>query len=200
MNEDTQKRQALNVLHVTDKPATAYRSKSTGKRMLWYADSKKCTGCEQCVLACSFAKSMKYSPAQSRIHVKREESKGWSIPIVCEHCIDPPCALACPVYAISRNEETGVVSIDLEKCTGCTLCRYACPWGKETISIRKIEGYRGSKAIKCDLCGGEPACAEVCVVGALKWVELNQADPELKWKLSVIRAQDIAAMRVEACH
>jgi len=180
--------------------ATTYRSKSTGNEMLWYIDSKKCTGCGQCVLACAFAKSMKYNPIQSRIYVKRMEPKGWSIPVVCEHCTEPPCAMVCPVYAISRSEETGIVSVDLEKCTGCTLCRYACPWGKETIRIMKVEGYRGSKAIKCDLCGGEPTCAKVCVVGALQWVEPNQDGPALKWKLSSIRARDIAEMEVEVCH
>jgi len=200
MDEGTKKLQALSVLHVTEKPTTIYRSKGIGKEMLWYVDSRKCTGCKQCVLACALAKSKKYSPIESRIDVKRMESKGWSIPIVCEHCIEPPCALACPVYAISRDQQTGIVSIDLEKCTGCTLCRYACPWGKETISIRKADNYHGSKAIKCDLCGGEPACAKVCVVGALKWVELNRDDPELKWRLSKNRAQDIVAMDVEGCH
>ena len=200
LDEDTHRRQELNVLHLTEKRATTYRSKSTGNEMLWYIDSKKCTGCGQCVLACAFAKSMKYSPIQSRIYVKRMEPKGWSIPVVCEHCTEPPCAMVCPVYAISRSEETGIVSVDLEKCTGCTLCRYACPWGKETIRIMKVEGYRGSKAIKCDLCGGEPTCAKVCVVGALQWVEPNQDGPALKWKLSSIRARDIAEMEVEVCH
>lgn len=200
IDEDTKKREELNVLHVTGKPPLVYRSKTTGEKMLWYIDPRECTGCKQCIMACSLTKSRKYDPKESRICLKRMEPKGWSIPIVCEHCIEAPCAAVCPVYAISRDKETGVVKIDLGKCTGCRLCRYFCPWGKETIEIKEVAGHHGLKAVKCDLCEGDPACAKVCVPGALRWVELDHADSGLKRRLSKIRAQDVAAMDVEACY
>jgi carbon-monoxide dehydrogenase iron sulfur subunit len=199
IDEDTKKREQLDVLHIMGAPRLAYKSKVTGKMMLWYVDSEKCTGCKQCVMACSIANTMKNDPAESRIYVKKTEPLGWSIPIVCEHCVEAPCALICPVYAISRDEVSGIVSIDFEKCTGCRLCRYACPWGKETIQVREVEGLRGLKAVKCDLCGGDPACAKVCVSGALRWVELNDDGPPLKRLMSKIRAQQIAAMNAEGC-
>lgn len=198
LGEDLKRRKELNVLHVVEAPSPAYKSTVTGKRMLWYIDPDKCTGCKQCVAACSLAKTGRYVPEESRIYVKRVEPRGWSIPLVCEHCVDAPCADICPVYAISRDVETGIVSVDLGKCIGCRLCRYVCPWGKETIQIREVEGFHGLKAVKCDLCGGDPACAKVCTAGALQWVEFT-GNSELKQTTSKVRARDIAAMNVEGC-
>lgn len=200
ITEDVEKRKELKVLYLEEMPSLQFESQTTGKKMLWYLDSKKCTGCKQCVMACSLAKTGKYNPTDSRVYVKRIESKGWSVPMLCEHCVEAPCAKICPVYAISRDEETGIVAIDLEKCIGCRLCRYECPWGKETISIREIEGYKGLKAIKCDLCGGDPACAKVCIPGVIRWVEWDENSSNLKKEYSKIRAQDIVAMDVEGCY
>jgi carbon-monoxide dehydrogenase iron sulfur subunit len=199
LDEDAEKRVELNILHPLGPPSARYKSRVTGKAMMWHIDSSKCTGCKQCVMACSLAKTSVYSP-ESRIFVKRLERLGWSIPMVCEHCVEAPCAAVCPVYAISRDTDTGIVDIDLQKCIGCRLCRYACPWGKETINLTRIRGYSGFKALKCDLCGGDPACAKVCIPGAIRWVEVNEHnDVELKWTQSKTRASDIVGMDIEGC-
>ena len=200
VEEDTANRRSLNTLHVVKMPPTMYKSKITGKKMMWYLEPRKCTGCKQCVMACSLAKTRKYNPVDSRIYVKRVESKGWSVPMVCEHCVQAPCANTCPVYAISRDPNTGIVDVDLKKCIGCRLCRYACPWGKETIDIREIEGYKGLRAIKCDLCGGDPACAKVCIPGVISWIEATDENSKQKWDSSKTRAQDIMNMDILGCH
>ena len=198
LGDDVKRRKQLNVLHVLETSPSAYKSKVTGKRMLWFIDSAKCTGCKQCVIACSLAKTGGYDHEESRIYVKRTEPLGWSIPLVCEQCVSAPCADICPVYAISRDVETGIVSVDLGKCIGCRLCRYVCPWGKETIQVREVEGFHGLKAVKCDLCGGDPACAKVCIAGALQWVEFT-GNSEPKRTTSKVRAREIAAMSAEGC-
>lgn len=79
---------------------------------------------------------------------------GVDIPVLCQHCEDPPC-MVCPVDAMSIDEK-GIVVIDGEKCTGCGECVKACPYG--AISIDKDKGI----AFKCDLCGGDPACVKIC--------------------------------------
>ncbi|MCS7131978.1 MAG: hypothetical protein NZ934_04555, partial [Hadesarchaea archaeon] len=41
----------------------------------------------------------------------------------------------------------------------------ACPFG--AIALHPSKGV----AIKCDLCGGDPACVKQCMPGALKLIE-----------------------------
>ncbi|MBW1667064.1 MAG: hypothetical protein JRJ66_03205 [Deltaproteobacteria bacterium] len=43
------------------------------------------------------------------------------VPRYCRHCAKPPCKVACPVDAISRNER-GIVLIDNDLCMGCRKC------------------------------------------------------------------------------
>lgn len=73
----------------------------------------------------------------------------------CRQCIDPACAKACPRGAFYEST-AGVWSIDAGKCDGCSLCASACPY-----NAIYIDGY----ARKCDLCQGQPKCAERCPKG-----------------------------------
>lgn len=88
------------------------------------------------------------------------------IPVYCHHCAKAPCKQACPVDAISRNEQ-GIVLIDGELCIGCRDCIEACPFG-----AMQFEDNR-EIAIKCDLCiqrlaeNKKPACMSVCPTGCI---------------------------------
>ena len=72
--------------------------------------------------------------------------------------------------ALTRDEETGLVLLDQEKCTGCLQCVEACPFGAIFVIG---EGGDGPAVVKCDLCierqeqGLGPACVEACPTGAL---------------------------------
>jgi len=84
----------------------------------------------------------------------------------CQHCEDAPCLMVCPMQAISRREEDGVVLIDRNLCIGCHSCELACPYGAPKFSG---EG----KMSKCDFCytrrehDMKPACVRVCPGQAL---------------------------------
>lgn len=127
---------------------------------------ERCTGCQRCVLACSYAHAQSFSPSKSRIWVVRAKRR-IDYPIFCNQC--GLCVSACPAGALSRDAKTGAVVVDEEKCVGCGFCVRACPWG-----LIVLDSETG-KAIKCDLCGGDPACVKECPEAALLFVDLNEA-------------------------
>ena len=51
------------------------------------------------------------------------------------------------------------------RCVGCKVCTIACPFG--TVNYSSATG----KVIKCDLCGGDPACASACPTEAITYVD-----------------------------
>ncbi len=44
------------------------------------------------------------------------------------------CRLLCPDLAMTLNEETGQIEIDLDFCKGCSICVAFCP--KEAIEMK----------------------------------------------------------------
>lgn len=159
-------------------------------RMVMILNMDYCTGCKACVLACSFIKEKCFDPSRARIRIIGEEREGLNIPITCEHCTHPPCERICPVTAIHKSVEKGIVLVDSEKCTGCGLCRLVCPFGVETIAIRD------RKAIKCDLCNGQPECVSFCLPGALKFVEETPAAIRDKKEQAEKRCVSVASLEM----
>lgn len=91
------------------------------------------------------------------------------VPRLCNHCTKPACLEACPVRAIYKREEDGIVLIDQDKCQGFRECNKACPYDK--IYFNMVAG----KSQKCIFCfprveqGVAPACARQCP-GRLRFV------------------------------
>ena len=101
-----------------------------------------------------------HSPDLSAIHVIECST------VVCLQC--GLCLYACPVDgALKRVRRTGAIQVT-EKCIGCGHCVAACPFGMITLHS-KI-----NRAIKCNLCGGDPACVKHCPYDALGYVEINK--------------------------
>ena len=129
-------------------------------------DPDRCTGCRMCELACSLKKEGVCSPLLSRVRVVTVEREGLDVPLLCLHCADPPCAMVCPVTAISEDGKTGAVEVNDDLCIGCGLCLVACPFGVILLDPQS----RGKRMLKCDLCSGEPNCVRFCEPRALDFV------------------------------
>ncbi len=126
---------------------------------------EKCTGCRLCELVCSVKHDGVSNPTRSRIKVMKWETEGLYIPMSCQQCQDAPCLNACPMSAISRNEELARVEVDYDICIGCRTCVSVCPFG--AMSFNGID----RKVIKCDLCDGDPQCARFCDIKAVEYVD-----------------------------
>ena len=150
-----------------------------------------CTGCQSCVVACSLVKGRVFGKKKARISILNQEERCLSIPIICEHCETPACLEVCPVDAISKDSETGIVGVNQELCVGCEECRLACPYGGEIIKMRD------QIAVMCDLCGGRPACVEVCLPKALQYVERTGQNLRVKMEWAENRAKSIEVLSVK---
>lgn len=138
-------------------------------RRFLQADLDKCTGCRTCEMVCSLTHSGECNPLKSRILVTRMKLRGVMIPVYCKQCVKPPCAENCPIDAIYRNENTGMVLINYDTCIGCKNCIQYCPFGALTLEPDT------EKVIKCDLCEGNPQCVKYCIDGALIFSRLDDA-------------------------
>ena len=122
---------------------------------------RNCTGCRTCELACAMVKGSDGVLGQTRIRVyPLGEDK--NIQMTCLQCVDAACVKVCPTDALKRNKDTGAVELVEEMCVGCSLCEAACPFGH--IQFDRDLGL----PLKCDLCGGNPACARFCPEKALE--------------------------------
>jgi Fe-S-cluster-containing dehydrogenase component len=125
-------------------------------------NDKKCTGCRACEYACSFAQTGMFQYDFSLVRISRnKDSEGFYVIGICRHCKEPPCMAVCPVSAIKRDEDKGLVIIDSENCTGCGECLEACPWHVPNFKVRQ------DIATICNLCLGNPLCVQYCSPGAL---------------------------------
>jgi carbon-monoxide dehydrogenase iron sulfur subunit len=130
---------------------------------------ERCVGCRICELSCSmFHNDGAFNPRNGLIRVQSNREAGLDKPVsgmdyphICRQCEPAPCAEVCPADAFHTNEELSIKMISQEACIGCEQCLCECPYGM--VSMNK----ETEKAMKCDLCGGEPLCVRYCPVGAL---------------------------------
>lgn len=128
---------------------------------------ERCTGCLQCEMACSYHAEGVFNPAKARIRVFTFHREGRFAPYTCTQCDEAWCLKACPVEAIVTDLATGAKVVLEATCVGCKVCTIACPFG--TVNYNQDTG----KVIKCDLCGGDPACAKACPTAAIVYVDAD---------------------------
>ncbi|HTI96234.1 MAG TPA: 4Fe-4S dicluster domain-containing protein, partial [Rudaea sp.] len=140
----------------------------TRKKLGLVIDLDICVGCHACAVACKewndggeFGPLPDENPygAQplgvwfNRVHTYEVEPKEASKPAMtvhfprsCLHCETPDCVTVCPTGASYKRAEDGIVLVDEDKCIGCKLCSWACPYG-----AREYSATRGVMQ-KCTLC------------------------------------------------
>jgi len=103
-------------------------------------------------------------------------------PRSCLHCEQPACVTVCPTGASFKRAEDGIVLVDEDKCIGCKLCSWACPYGAREYSA--VEGVMK----KCTLCidriyndnlseaERQPACVQACPTRARHFGDLGDPD------------------------
>ena len=119
---------------------------------------------------------------ESDVHIDGGAHPMWFfyLPRVCNHCTFAGCVGSCPVPAIYKRQDDGIVLIDEDSCRSQLQCVQACPY-KKSIYNR----YEGTSQ-KCIGCypkveqGLVPQCFETCL-GKIRmhgWInEPENADP-----------------------
>jgi len=123
-------------------------------------NQNKCVGCNACRVACVLENGWNVTP---RMVYTFNNEINTGIPLVnlslaCNHCEEPVCLEGCPSNAYFRDETTGAIVINDNKCIGCKYCKWNCPFDAPKFD-------QGKKVIgKCNLCytglieGRMPAC------------------------------------------
>lgn len=166
---------------------------STETKLGLVIDLDICVGCHACAVNCKewntgghaapLTDKDPYGPKPigvwfNRIHTyeasagEGEPSRTVHFPKSCLHCEDAACVTVCPTGASFKREEDGIVLVNEDKCIGCKLCSWACPYG-----AREYDADEGVMK-KCTLCIDRiynenmeevdrvPACVSTCPVGA----------------------------------
>ena len=179
-------------------------------------DSTKCSsGCTDCVTACRSENGLPENPGPTdaqwirKIEIKEVRTgRTQSLPVMCQHCAEPPCVDVCPTGASFKRAD-GIVLVDRHTCIGCRYCMMACPYKArsfvhEELSDQKPDVPRGKGCVEsCTLCvhridKGEKttACAEACSKaghGAIVFGDLNDPDSEISRRVREIQTTQLRA-------
>ncbi len=116
------------------------------------------------------------------------------VPLMCNHCDNPPCTRVCPTQATWKRDD-GIVMMDWHRCIGCRYCTAACPYGSRSfnwqdprpaIATINPDFPTRTKGVveKCNFCeellarGLTPACVAACPEKTLTFGNLADPDSE----------------------
>lgn len=168
------------------------------KRLGLLIDLDICVGCHACATNCKEWNTGGHSAPLTDMNAYGKDQWGvWfnrihsyevgtpdngrtvHFPKSCLHCEYPDCVTVCPTGASFKRSEDGIVLVDEDKCIGCKLCSWACPYGArefdEDVGVMK----------KCTLCvdkiynenldeaDRKPACVLTCPAGARHFGDFN---------------------------
>jgi molybdopterin-containing oxidoreductase family iron-sulfur binding subunit len=122
--------------------------------------------------------------------------RGQPVPVLCNHCDNPPCVRVCPARATWARDD-GIVTIDEHRCIGCRYCMAACPYGSRSFNwvdprpfvplpLSRYPTRTRGVVEKCNLCeerlaaGGRPACVEACPERAMAFGDLGDPASEVR--------------------
>ena len=125
------------------------------------------------------------APAASAAAAAPAQGMTVHFPRSCLHCEDAACVTVCPTGASYKRASDGIVLVDEDKCIGCKLCAWACPYG-----AREYSEVRGVMQ-KCTLCvdriynesldpaDRQPACVLACPTRARHFGDLGDPGSEV---------------------
>jgi molybdopterin-containing oxidoreductase family iron-sulfur binding subunit len=179
-------------------------------------DTTKCEpGCNDCVAACNAENGLDPRPTPTssqwirKIEIKEiKTGRQASVPVMCQHCAEPPCVDVCPTGASFKRAD-GIVLVDRHSCIGCRYCMMACPYKArsfvhEPLADQKPEVPRGKGCVEsCTLCvhridrgQNMTACAEACAKAghhAIVFGDLNDPQSEISRRVRELRTIQLRA-------
>lgn len=186
---------------------SAEEAVSTTQRWGLLIDTTKCAdGCSSCVDACHSENGVTSHdrPETDAQWIRMVEAKdpqtGYkhTLPIMCQHCEQPPCVDVCPTGASFKRAD-GIVLVDKHICIGCRYCMMACPYKArsfihEDVTDQKAHAPRGKGTVEsCTMCvhkvdrgDNNTACAEACTKdghNAILFGDLNDSKSEISKRL-----------------
>jgi molybdopterin-containing oxidoreductase family iron-sulfur binding subunit len=173
---------------------------------------------DACVNACQREHGLKAEPdsttaAQWIRKVKLTDAESGHqrfLPMMCQHCADPPCVDVCPTGASFKRAD-GIVLVNKHTCIGCRYCMMACPYKARSFIHENLKDQlpiapRGKGTVEsCTLCvhridrdGADavPACAEAVNQGGRKAIlfgDLNDPQSEISQRLRELGAVKLRA-------
>lgn len=169
-------------------------------------DSGKCvSGCTDCVSACNAENGLSGGilPTDTqwirKIEIREiRTGKTQSLPMMCQHCAEPPCVDVCPTGASFKRAD-GIVLVDKHTCIGCRYCMMACPFKARSFvhepqTNQKADVPRGMGTVEaCTLCvhrvdrGEMPACVSACAGAghaAIVFGDLNDPQSDISQRIA----------------
>jgi len=201
-------------LTASAKPLDAEASSAVRWGML--IDLGRCdNGCDDCVTACAKENGLRgfgrpETDAQwiRKVEVRNPQTgASKSLPMMCQHCEDPPCVDVCPTGASFKRAD-GIVLVNKHTCIGCRYCMMACPYKArsfvhEVLEDQKPYAPRGKGTVEsCTMCvhriddDRQPACVEACSDtggGAMLFGDLNDPDSEISKRVATYATGQIRA-------
>lgn len=194
-------------------PANATTGASPKVRWGMLIDSSKCaSGCTDCVTACNTENGLsggtKSTDSQwiRKIEIKEiKTGKTQSLPMMCQHCAEPPCVDVCPTGASFKRAD-GIVLVDKHICIGCRYCVMACPYKARSFvhepqTGQKPDVPRGMGTVEgCTMCvhkvdrGESPACVSACSAAgheAIVFGDLNDPNSEISKRVATYATRQI---------
>jgi molybdopterin-containing oxidoreductase family iron-sulfur binding subunit len=189
-------------------------ARSPVPRWAMVVDLRACTrrpDCTDCIVACNEAHNVPAIPTprqevkwiwkasfdgvfEDRRHGALGNGAGprGPVPVLCNHCENPPCVRVCPTGATWKRKD-GIVMMDYHRCIGCRYCMAACPYGARSFNwqdprpaVKKMNPRfpTRTKGVveKCSFCeerlaqGLQPACVAACREKALIFGDLRAQD------------------------
>jgi dimethyl sulfoxide reductase iron-sulfur subunit len=181
-------------------------------------DLRRCIGCNACTVACKQQYGTPPGIFYSHVNItevgKYPNARITPLPVLCNHCDNPPCVDVCPTGA-SAKLSNGIVTIDENKCIGCRYCMVACPFNVRQFIGSEPKGYYADNGglttyekvayaahqvgtvEKCTFCaarlalGQLPACVLTCPAKARIFGDLDDPTSEVSQLIVKNNAQPL---------